>query len=388
MDICDIYTNIHKTDNSLKLKSYEDTHALTMEGMNDIQEGKQFLLYAQLGLESLNNELSLLKSVKNNFSIENLDIYNFGLEEEEASKSGIADKKKNIFQKIWGAIVSAVKKVVDGIINFFKGLFGKKTKSDMINMSAEIQNKPGELEKKAKDLPKDKKNMIQVKELKLGFNDVKGFVASLVSMVGDYKTTQQKLNVIAQKMQDVLNDKKILGFIQAGINPEKSIIEAYGPLIKKFSSGIKFEVSGKVDVDMDKLNKNISNFIQNEQPTNLTIVQFIDKYKYFFAEAKSVANIITSIEDTGKNIINNTKVQQDLIQKAADTAKEKIEKGDFSNGKHANNMKDFTKFVTQMNKMNNVVIHIYTSISKTLLQFSDVAVKTYKKVMGVETETN
>jgi hypothetical protein len=388
MDICDIYTNIHKTDNSLKLKSYEDTHALTMEGMNDIQEGKQFLLYAQLGLESLNNELSLLKSVKNNFSIENLDIYNFGLEEEEASKSGIADKKKNIFQKIWGAIVSAVKKVVGGITNFFKGLFGKKTKSDMINMSAEIQNKPGELEKKAKDLPKDKKNMIQVKELKLGFNDVKGFVASLVSMVGDYKTTQQKLNVIAQKMQDVLNDKKILGFIQAGINPEKSIIEAYGPLIKKFSSGIKFEVSGKVDVDMDKLNKNISNFIQNEQPTNLTIVQFIDKYKYFFAEAKSVANIITSIEDTGKNIINNTKVQQDLIQKAADTAKEKIEKGDFSNGKHANNMKDFTKFVTQMNKMNNVVIHIYTSISKTLLQFSDVAVKTYKKVMGVETETN
>jgi hypothetical protein len=92
--------------NSPKTEDYE-TYA--MEAFNSYGEACQFGLFATQGLENLNTEVKILSAIKNQYSLEGLNPYKFGFED-----------KKNIFARIWGAIVEAFRRLITAVGNLIR----------------------------------------------------------------------------------------------------------------------------------------------------------------------------------------------------------------------------------------------------------------------------
>lgn len=132
----DLMTGIHRPVNNVSqdlqgLKSVEgfvnvvndpdnNPTSFAMEAFDELANSNKFALYAIHSLESLQYETAILQKVKTRYGVEGLNPYTFSVEAGKNDAQASATKKKNIFARIWAAIVEAFRRLIIAIGNFIR----------------------------------------------------------------------------------------------------------------------------------------------------------------------------------------------------------------------------------------------------------------------------
>jgi len=150
------YTDINKNDNvarsiifDLGIEEFaqcvtdrdnEDDSSYAIEAVNNYNDAVLFGNYANMAFEHLQSEPVFLGRIKEAFSIENLDPYNFSLEADDKGKGPtpkVKIAKANIFKRIFSAIAMAFKKLIMMIGNFIRSVMNA-IKGGMLKSAAKF----------------------------------------------------------------------------------------------------------------------------------------------------------------------------------------------------------------------------------------------------------
>ncbi|HQL11949.1 MAG TPA: hypothetical protein PK507_02945 [bacterium] len=240
--------NIKGYESLINDTSCEDSFNFSTEAFVQYGEAVTFGSFATEGLNQLQREYKVIANLKEQFGIEGLDVYTYGLEADKETKKvpGAGNAKRaNLISRIWSAIVAAFQRLITAVGNFIRsvlnGLKGAFMKASIKFYETHAKDIPVGIKKLKEDSKRKWKMFKPTTNVLTIVNGLSSYLPKIDSAAKKFDAKAQEVAALADaigtgKFGDATGLKGLVQKLSGYKNPDKVM----GDILNTIKDAVSF----------------------------------------------------------------------------------------------------------------------------------------------------